>query len=240
VVEIAGMTEHCDFSKQVHIAGEEGASRPDLVIHLPAGCDIVVDAKVPLEAYLSASEAQDDNQRQVCLERHCQQLRQHIVSLASKAYWKRLDSAPEFVVMFVPGESFLSAAAVVDKRLMEDGMQKGVFLATPVTLIALLKMAAHGWHQKRMEESAQQARDLGRDLYDRLRVFLNHMAKLGTGLNSARDAYNAAVGSLNSRVIPQARRFHELGAATGAEISELDTVDAEMRRLAAPEAGGEG
>jgi DNA recombination protein RmuC len=236
VVEMAGMTEHCDFTEQVHVAGEGGASRPDMVVHLPGNCDIVVDSKVPLEAYLSALEAQDDGQREACLERHCRQLRQHVDSLASKAYWSRLDSAPEFVVMFVPAESFLSAAAVVDRRLMEDGMAKGVFLTTPVTLMALLKTAAHGWRQEKIAKGAQEARDLGRDLYDRLRAFLTHISKLGKELGSATDAYNSAVGSLDARVIPQARKFRDLGAAGGEDISDLTPIDTRPRELTAPEA----
>jgi len=199
----------------------------------------VVDSKVPLDAYLSAVEAQDEEARKVCLSRHCQQIRQHMNALSGKAYWDQFPSAPEFVVMFVPGESFLSVAAAEDPALIEHGMQKRVFPATPITLVALLRTVAHGWRQEQIARSAQEVSDLGRTLYDRLRVFAEHMSELGKQLGSAAEAYNRAVGSLEARVLPSARRFRELGAGTSAEITELEPVDTRARQLSPPEAAEE-
>ncbi len=236
VVELAGMLEHCDFEEQVSVEGDNGRLRPDMVIHLPAGRDIVVDSKAPLDAYLSAAEAQDPETRSQCLDRHCRHIRTHMAGLASKSYWAQFTTTPEFVVMFVPGESFLSSAASQDLTLIEDGMQKGVFPATPVTLIALLKTVAHGWRQEQLAHNAQEISDLGRQLYERLRAFLGHMQKLGRQLESATGTYNDAVGSLERNVLPGARKFRELGAATGAEPAELEPVDTQVRALTAPEA----
>jgi DNA recombination protein RmuC len=239
VVELAGMLEHCDFDEQVSVEGDDGRLRPDMVIHLPAGRDIVVDSKAPLDAYLSAAEAQDPETRSQCLDRHCRHLRQHMASLATKSYWGQFATAPEFVVMFVPGESFLSAAASQDLTLIEEGMQKSVFPATPVTLIALLKTVAHGWRQEQLARNAQEISEVGRQLYDRLRAFLGHVQKLGRQLGSATGTYNDAVGSLERNVLPGARRFRDLGAATGAEAPELEPVDTQVRELVVPEAAGE-
>jgi DNA recombination protein RmuC len=235
VVELAGLTEHCDFSEQVTTSGEAGRLRPDMVVHLPGGRDVVVDSKVPLDAYLDAQAASDDDARRSCISRHCQQIRQHVNALAAKAYWDQFTTTPEFVVMFVPEESFLSAAALTDLTLIEDGMQKRVFLATPITLIAMLSTVAHAWREAKIAASAQEVRDLGRTLYDRMCTFVSHLANVGRRLRSATEAYNDAVGSLLSRVLPSARRFRELGAGTSAEIPELEPIDTRPRELAAPE-----
>jgi DNA recombination protein RmuC len=235
VVELAGLVEHCDFSEQVHTVGETGALRPDMVVHLPGGRDIIVDSKVPLDGYLSAVEAPDEEARKACLARHGQHLRQHINALATKAYWDQFPSAPEFVVMFVPGEAFLSAAASADPELIEDGMGKRVFAATPITLVALLRTVAHGWRQDQIGQNAQQISDLGRQLYDRMRTFAGHLANLGKRLDSAGAAYNEAIGSLERNVLPAARRFRDLGAATGADIPGLEALDGAARPLTAPE-----
>jgi DNA recombination protein RmuC len=239
VVELAGLSEHCDYVEQVSVQSDGGRMRPDMVINLPAGRQVVIDAKCSLDAYLSAVEAPDDNARKLCLARHCQQLRDHMNSLAQKSYWDQFSAAPEFVVMFVPGESFLAAAMDHDPSLIEDGLQKKVLLASPINLIALLRAVAYGWRQEQIGESAQKVSDLGQELYKRLRVFAGHLANVGKRLDSAVDAYNDAVGSLERSVLPGARRFPELGAARGEEIPELEPVDVKARQLAAPEAGEE-
>jgi DNA recombination protein RmuC len=235
VVELAGLTEHCDFSEQVTASGEAGRLQPDMIVHLPGGRDVVVDSKVPLDAYLDAQAAGDDETRKACIGRHCRQIRQHVNALAAKAYWAQFPTAPEFVVMFVPEESFLSAAALADLTLIEDGMQKRVFLATPITLIAMLSTVAHSWREAQMAASAQEVRELGRALYDRMCTFATHLANVGRRLGSATEAYNSAVGSLLSRVLPSARRFRELGAGTTAELTEPEPVDTRPREVAAPE-----
>ena len=236
VAELAGMSQYCDFDEQVSISVEGGRLRPDMVVRLPAGRTVVVDAKCSLDAYLSAVEATDEAARKTCLVRHCRQLRDHMNALALKTYWDQFPSAPEFVVMFVPGESFLAAAMDEDPKLLDDGLQKKVLLAGPINLIALLRSAALGWRHEQIEENAQKISDLGRQLYDRMRVFAGHMGAVGKRLDSATEAYNQAVGSLESRVLPTARRFQELGAAGGAEIGEIEPVDTRARQLAAPEA----
>lgn len=236
VVELAGLSEHCDYVEQVTVESDGGRLRPDMVVNLPAGRQIVVDAKCSLDAYLSAMEAPDDSTRRACLTRHCQQLRDHMNALAQRSYWDQFSAAPEFVVMFVPGESFLAAAVDVDPGLIEDGLQRKVLLASPINLIALLRAVAYGWRQEQVAENALRISDLGRELYDRVRVFAAHLQDLGRRLHSATETYNKAVGSLESRVLPTARRFLDLGAATGAEIPELQPVDTQARQLTSPEA----
>jgi DNA recombination protein RmuC len=237
VVELAGLSEHCDYVEQVSVQSDGGRLRPDMIVNLPAGRQVVIDAKCALDGYLSAIEATDDGARKVCLAKHCQQLRDHMNSLAQKSYWDQFTSTPEFVVMFVPGESFLHAAADHDPNLIEDGMQKKVLLASPINLIALLRAVAYGWRQEQIAESAQKVSDLGQELYKRLRVFAGHLANMGKRLDSAVDAYNDAVGSLERSVLPGARRFPELGAARGDEIPELEPIDVKARQLAGPETG---
>jgi DNA recombination protein RmuC len=236
VVELAGLSEHCDYLEQPTAMGESGRLRPDMIVNLPAGRQIVVDAKCSLDAYLSATEATDEAARKTCLARHCQQLRDHMNALAQKGYWDQFSSTPEFVVMFVPGESFLAAAAELDANLIEDGLQKKVLLASPINLIALLRSVAYGWRQEQIAENALQISELGRQLYDRVRTFAGHLSDVGKRLDSAAESFNRAVGSLESRVLPTARRFRELGAATGAELPELEQVDTKARELVAPEA----
>jgi DNA recombination protein RmuC len=237
VAELAGMSRHCDFEEQVTVSGEGGRLRPDMVVRLPGDRVIVVDAKCPLDAYLSAVEAPDETTRKACIGRHCRQLRDHMNALALKSYWDQFASTPEFVVMFVPGESFLAAAMDEDPQLLDDGMQKKVLVAGPINLIALLQAAAHGWRQEQVEENAARISELGGELYRRVRTFLGHFSKVGRELGSANEAYNAAVGSLERNVLPQARRFRELGAAGGDEIAEVATVDVAPRQLVAPEVG---
>lgn len=229
VVEIAGLTEHCDFTRQETLATNGGVRRPDLVVRLPAGRTIAVDAKAPLQHYLDAVEAADEERRRALFAEHARQIRRHAADLASRQYWDALDGTPELVVLFLPGEHFLSAALEHQPDLIERAGESRVVLATPTTLIAVLKAVAYGWRQERMADNAREVADLGRRLHDRLRVFCDHLSRVGAGLDRAVDAYNAAVGSLESRVLPGARRFQELGAAGGDELPLLAPVDRRAR-----------
>jgi DNA recombination protein RmuC len=238
VVELAGMTEHCDYLQQVTVEGDSGRLRPDMVVRLPNGREVIVDAKVPLVAYLDALSAATEEDRQAALARHGQQVRHHMNALSVKAYWEEFAKAPAFVVMFIPGESFVAAAAHADPALIEDGMAKGVVVATPTTLIALLHAIAFGWRQEQVAENAERLRTLGGELHDRIQRFTEHLERVGIALGRATGAFNEAVGSLEHRVLPSARRFRELGASAGAEIVPLKSVDVQARSLAAPELPG--
>ena len=234
VAELAGMAEHCDFTEQVTAATEGGRIRPDMIVRLPGGREIVVDAKVSLEAYLDAVAADGDEARAGHLARHAAQMRAHLNQLAAKGYWEQFERAPEFVVMFVPGESFFAAAIESDRGLVEDGLQKGVVLATPTTLMALLRAVAFGWRQEQVARNAREISELGRELYERMRALAGHLGKIGKGLETATGAYNSAVGSLELRVLPAARRFKDLGAATGGEIPGLEPLETSPRAVIAP------
>lgn len=231
VVELAGMSAHCDYVEQATVTSEAGRRRPDMIVRLPAGRQIVVDAKVPLTAYLDAMDAATDQDRRAALERHAAQLRAHMNQLAGKAYWADLDVTPELTVMFIPGESFFAAAVDLDRSLIEDAMGKGVVLATPTTLIALLRAVAYGWRHEQIAASAQQVSELGRQLYDRLRLLTSHFEDLGDKIGKAADAYNRVIASMESRILPAARRFKDLGAGTGEDIPGLEPVDRAIRQL---------
>ncbi len=238
VVELAGLAVHCDFTEQKTVDSENGRLRPDLVVHLPAGRQIVVDAKVPLEAYLDALAASSEDEQRAALLRHAQQVRTHMSTLAAKAYWDQFPDTPEFVVMFIPGEAFLQAAAEVDPSLIEEGLSRRVVTATPTTLVALMRAVAFGWRQEQIAENARQISDLGRQLYERLRTLAEHFEEVGTSLGRAVTAYNKTVNSLEARVLTAARRFQELGAAAGEEIPLVEPVDQAPRALAAASPDG--
>ncbi len=235
VVELAGMSEHVDFTSQPAVEGSEGRLRPDAIVRLPGGKTVVVDVKTPLDAYLAAIEAADEEQRRAAFARHAQQLRQHVRQLASKAYWTQFSEAPDFVVMFIPGEAFYAAAVEQDPALFEDALKQKVLITTPSTFVALMKAIAYGWQQEKLAESAQQVANLGQDLYERIARFLDHMQELGRALGRAVRKYNEAAGSLEGRVLPQARRFEQLGIAASAPLAPLSQLESQPRVLQAPE-----
>jgi DNA recombination protein RmuC len=230
-VEIAGMVHHCDFVEQTTVAGEDGRIRPDVVVRLPGAKAAVIDAKVPLHAYLEAVEATDDAAQIAKLRDHARQVRTHIDQLASKSYWSQFPDAPDFVVMFVPGDQLLAAAFEHEPTLMEHAFANRVLIATPVTLIALLKSIAYGWQQESLAENARQIADAGRVLHERLGTFSGHLRKVGTNLDRAVGAFNEAVGSYDARVMPAARKLSELDVAES-EVPGVAAVERRSRPVA--------
>src|SRR5271154_5357992 len=231
VVEIAGMLSYCDFTEQETVTTETGRLRPDLVVKLPGGKQFVVDAKTPLQAFLDAFETTDEETRRACLANHARQVRDHIETLSDKKYWAQFEATPEFVVMFLPGETFFSAALEQDPGLIEHGVLNRVIPASPTTLIALLKAVAYGWNQEKLARNAQQISELGKELHDRLRRLGGHITAVGANLDRAVDAYNQAVGSLENRVLVSARKFAELGASVAEDIPELEPIETTARAL---------
>jgi DNA recombination protein RmuC len=229
LVELSGMTAHVDFTEQSHLAGDSGAVRPDMVVHMPEQRDIVVDVKTPLEAYLAAVEAQDEEARGIQLKRHAQIVGARIRELSSKQYWSQFERSPDFVVLFLPGDQFLSAALQENPGLIDESLRQNVILATPSTLVALLKAVSYGWKQSVLADNAAEVRKLGEDLYKRLAVFSEHLARLGKSLGSSVESFNRAVGSLETQVLPAARRFPDLGLRVARELEPLEPVPALVR-----------
>lgn len=230
VVELAGMSAHCDFTEQVTVASEGGRLRPDMVVHLPGGHDIVVDSKVSMEALLDASGSESEEAKREALKRHAQHLKEQVKRLSEKTYWSQFEKAPELAVLFI-GESALVAALETDPTIMEDSMSRKVLMATPTSLFALLTAVAYGWRQERLTKNAEQIASLGKALYERVSVWARHMNETGAALGRSVEAYNRAAGSMDSRVLPSVRRFRELGATSAPEIPEIKQVEQNPRNL---------
>ena len=233
LVELAGMVEHCDFVTQSHQATESGAIRPDMVIHLPEGRDLVVDVKTPLDAYLEATEASDDAARRTALERHATIVGGRVRELAAKSYWSQFEKSPEFVILFIPGDQFLSAALAEKPDLLDEALRQNIILATPTSLVALLKAVAYGWQQVALAENAAEIRSLAVQLYERLTSFSGHMSDVGKALGDSVKAFNRAVGSLERMVLPSARRFTDLGVQPRQRLAPLKDVEEAPREYAA-------
>ena len=238
VVEMAGMLKHCDFVEQESAEGEDGSLRPDLIVRLPGNRQIIVDSKAPISAYLEAHEAASDEVRKAKIALHAQLMRGHLQALGAKRYWEQFQPTPEVVVMFIPGEAFFSAALEADPELLDIGFGQNVIIASPASLMALLKAAAYGWRQESIAESARAIAQLGQELHARLGVMAEHLTRLGKGLGNATDAYNSAIASFESRVLVSARKFKDLGATSQeAEIIELRPLEGGLRRLQAVDKG---
>jgi DNA recombination protein RmuC len=231
LVELAGMVEHCDFTEQVHTESDGQIIRPDMVVRMPDQRQLVVDVKTPLDAYLSAAEAKDDEQRNLGLKRHAKNVRGHIRMLASKAYWNQFEESPEFVILFIPGDQFLSAALNEEPDLIEYALSQQIILATPTSFVALLKAVAYGWRQLALADNAKEIRILAEDLYARLATYVSHMNKVGRQLASSVENYNKAVGSLERSVLPGARKFVELGVHPKKEVEKLESIESVPRTM---------
>lgn len=231
LVELAGMVEHCDFQEQVHNVDGDKIMRPDMIVSMPDQRELIVDVKTPLDAYLAAAEAKDDAQRDLHLKRHARNLRDHIRKLASKGYWDQFSKSPEFVILFIPGDQFLSAALNEDPELIEFALSQQIILATPTSLVALLKAVAYGWRQLALAENAEEIRRLAEDLYARLGTFVTHLNKVGRNLASSVEHYNRAVGSLERKVLPGARKFVELGIRPKKEIESAEPLESLPRKI---------
>ncbi len=225
LAELAGMVEHCDFDQQHSVDTEQGKQRPDMVVRMPGSREIIVDAKAPMDGYLAAVEARDDSARLLELQRHARNVRDRVRELSSKGYWQQFPQSPDFVVLFIPGDQFLSSALEVDPKLLEDAMTDKVVLATPSSLVALLRAVAYGWRQEVLAENAEHIRSVGQDLYERLSTFAEHLDKLGSHLSRSVDSYNKAVGSFDSRVLPGARKFTEMGIQGKKDLPEPQPVE---------------
>jgi DNA recombination protein RmuC len=237
VVELAGMVQYCDFTEQETVSNEDRSFRPDVIVRLPGNRTIVVDAKVPFEAFYESISTADDAIRLERLREHARLVRTHIVALSRKSYWETVQPTPEFVLLFLPGESFYSAALEQDPKLIEDGINQKVIIATPTTLIALLKAISYGWQQEQRAANADEVGKLGKELYDRLRTFLTHFSDIGKNLDRALESYNKGVGSLEARVLVTARKFKERGAISGEEVESIDRIDKAARPLSLDEGG---
>ena len=236
LAELAGMVDRCDFVEQAHTHSDEGPLRPDMIVNMPDGRQIVVDVKTPLDAYLTAAEAATDEERAGALKRHAAAVQERVRQLAQKAYWTQFEQSPDFVVLFIPGDQFLAAAVAEVPSLLEDAIRQHVIVATPTSFVALLKAVAYGWRQNALTENALRIQELGEETYKRLFTFTEHLAKVGRTLGQSVEAYNSAVGSLERQVLPGARKFTELGLRPPREISELAPIDKLARAVIAPAA----
>jgi len=229
LAELAGMVEHCDFYEQENTSTDEGRMRPDMIVRMPDGREIVVDVKTPLDAYLSAVEATDDETRRKHLEHHARKVRERVRELSSKAYWTQFKNAPDFVILFIPGDQFLGAALDMDRTLLEDALKQKVILTTPTSFVALLRAVAYGWRQESLAANAEHIRDVGEDLYNRLATFSEHLMKLGRSLNGAVTDYNKTVGSFESKLLPGARKFSEMGVGGDKTLEEPERIEKSVR-----------
>ena len=234
LVELAGMVEHCDFFEQEHTETDEGNIRPDMIVRMPGRREIVIDVKTPLDAYLNAIEADSDELREQHLQHHAKKVRERIRELASKSYWGQFKQSPDFVVLFIPGDHFLSAALEKDSALLEDALKQKVILATPTSLVALLRAVAFGWNQQSITDNAEKIRDLGEDLYKRLCTFTGHMNKVGKSLDNSLEHYNKAVGSFERQVLSGARKFTDMGISNHKEPETLEPIEKLARSLEEP------
>ena len=231
LAELAGMVQYCDFFEQEQVQTDTGALRPDMIVRMPNGREIIIDAKTPLDAYLSAIEAPDDATRALEYQRHARKVRERVKELAGKAYWSQFKNSPDFVVLFIPGEQFLSAALDQDRLLLEDALRQKVILATPTSFVALLRAVAYGWKQAALAENAEQIRGMGEELYNRLVTFADAFARVGKSLDSGVTAFNKAVGSFDARVLPAARKFTELGITPKEELQHLEQIEKTAREV---------
>jgi len=231
LAELAGMVEHCDFYEQENIETETGRQRPDMIVRMPDGRMIVVDVKTPLDAYLNAIEAQDDVTRNQEMIRHARNVKNRINELANKAYWTQFNNSPDFVVLFIPGDQFLTAALDHEHNLIEYALTKQVVLATPTSLVALLRAIAYGWRQEQLAENAEKIREVGEELYQRLATFTGHLQKLGKNLDNSMKAYNSAVGSFDSRILPGAQKFKEMGISEKKVIEDIQQIETGLRDI---------
>lgn len=231
LAELAGMVEHCDFYEQEQVQTDEGALRPDMIVRMPDGREIVVDVKTPLDAYINAIEAVDDSERQIQLTRHTKNVKQRVNELADKAYWQQFKNAPDFVVLFIPGDQFLSAALDQEPSILENALARQVILATPTSFVALLRAVGYGWRQEQLAENAEHIKTVGEELYGRLQTFTDHLQKVGKSLDSGLKHYNSAVGSFDSRVLPSARKFNEMGIASDKEIKQPNQIETAVRQV---------
>lgn len=235
LVELAGMVEHCDFYEQQQTTTEEGNQRPDMVIRMPGGREVIVDVKTPLDAYLRAVEASDESIRKKELQHHTRNVRQRIRELANKSYWSQFAKSPDFVVLFIPGDQFLSSALDDDPGLLEHAMQQKIILATPTSLVALLRAIAYGWRQESLTQNAEKIRQVGDELYGRLTTFADHLGKLGKSLNGSVLQFNKAVGSFDVRILPSARKFSEMGISAKNSVESIDQIESTARAIESPE-----
>ena len=231
LVELAGMVEHCDFDEQVHTLSDDSSIRPDMIVKMPDQRELVVDVKTPLDSYLQAIETKEISKKEFFLKKHAQNVREHIRKLSRKSYWKQFTKSPEFVILFIPGDQFLSAALSEDPDLIDSALSQQIILATPTSLIALLKAIAYGWKQQALSGNAEQIRELAEGLYDRLITFISHLDKLGKQLSSSVEHYNKAIGSFERKVLPGARKFSKLGVGSKKEIDEIKTIELPTRKI---------